>query len=133
MNYTLYCDGGSRGNPGPSALGAVLFNEDGTVAHEISTYLGIGTNNQAEYKALLAGLTWAAEHHARQVHCFLDSELVVKQMRREYRIKDPILAGIWNQVNTLVERIGLVTFSHVPRAANKHADRLVNQALDAVV
>jgi ribonuclease HI len=131
MSYIMYSDGGSRGNPGPAAIGTVILDEAGVVLHEISQAIGITTNNQAEYRALLAGVQWVvAQAGDRTLHCFLDSELVVKQMNREYKIKDPGLAQLWVEINRLASQLDSITFTHVRREYNKHADRLVNQALD---
>lgn len=127
-----YTDGGARGNPGPSAIGVVV--KDAATGLNISgfgRYIGNTTNNQAEYQALVAALEEAIKHGATEVHCFLDSELIVKQMNREYRVRDVNLQvhflKIWNMAQTLKH----VTFTHIPRAKNKEADAYVNQALDA--
>lgn len=126
----LRTDGGARGNPGPAAIGVVLQDEQGKVVKEFGRYIGETTNNQAEYQALLAGLEETKVHGAVEVHCYLDSELVVKQLKREYRVKDkdlaPLFVKVWNIAQSFVQ----VSFSHVPREQNKHADALVNQALD---
>lgn len=127
-----YTDGGARGNPGPSAIGVVV--KDSATGQNISAfgrYIGNTTNNQAEYQALVAAMEEAIKHGATEVHCFLDSELIVKQMNREYRVRDVNLqvhfVKIWNMAQTLKS----ATFTHIPRAKNKEADALVNQALDA--
>jgi ribonuclease HI len=128
---TLFTDGGSRGNPGPSALGAVLFDENGAVVEEIGEYLGVTTNNQAEYRAVVAGLQAALRHGATRVECKMDSLLIVKQMNREWKVKDPNIQPLVLQLHNLSVQIGTVTYTHVPRAQNAHADRLVNVVLDA--
>lgn len=130
MKLITFTDGGSRGNPGPSGIGAVVATPSGEVLEEISRYIGNTTNNQAEYQALVAALEACVKRGATEVNCFLDSELVVKQMNREYRVKDPGLAKLAVQIHNLVVKIGRVTFTHVYREKNKHADRLVNQAID---
>ena len=130
---TLFTDGGSRGNPGPSALGAVLFDQHGNVVKEISEYLGITTNNQAEYRAVIAGLKAAKELGATRVDCKMDSLLVVKQMNREWKVKDVNIAPLVVELHNLGVEIGTVTYTHVRREYNKHADALVNKALDAQV
>jgi len=133
MNYhklKLYTDGGSRGNPGPAGIGAVLFDEKGNVVAEISEYIGETTNNQAEYKALIAGLIEAKELGASELEVFLDSELVVKQLNREYRVKDKDLAPLFVQVYNTSLSFKKVIFKHIFREKNELADKLVNQALD---
>lgn len=125
---TLYTDGGARGNPGPAGIGAVL-----TIGEEqylFKKYIGETTNNQAEYQALILGLEEAIKHGVKEIDCFLDSELVVKQLKREYKVKDKDLATQFVRVWNLMQQIGKVTFTHVPRAENKIADRLVNEVLD---
>lgn len=129
MNVITYTDGGARGNPGPAAIGAVIREADGTT-HRIKNYLGFATNNQAEYRALLAALHKAAELDADEVTCYLDSELVVKQLKGEYRVKDPELGRLFLQVLKLIKRFQSISFHHVRREHNKEADALVNQALD---
>ncbi|MEK7123097.1 MAG: ribonuclease HI family protein [Patescibacteria group bacterium] len=127
--FVTYTDGGARGNPGPAALGAVIIEPNGTT-HRIKKYLGVATNNQAEYKALLAALQKTVELGARSVVCYLDSELVVKQMNREYRVKDPELGKIYIQIWNLAQQFQTISFHHVRREKNKDADALVNEALD---
>jgi len=126
----LFTDGGARGNPGPAGIGAVIFNEEGKVAAEISEYIGEATNNQAEYKALIAGLTKAKELGAKEIEVFLDSELVVKQLNREYRVKDKQLAPLFVQVYNISLGFKKIVFKHIFRGKNELADKLVNQALD---
>jgi len=126
----LYTDGGARGNPGPAGIGAVLKNLQGNVAAEISEYIGETTNNQAEYRALIKGLEKAKALGVREVECYLDSELIVKQMRREYRVKDKGLAPLFVQVWNLTLGFKKVTFTHIPREMNREADQLVNEAVD---
>ena len=134
MNYEkliIYTDGGARGNPGPAGIGAVLKNEAGEIVAEISEYLGVATNNQAEYKAVVAAIKKAKELGATELDFFLDSELVVKQLNREYKVKNHDLATLFVQVYNAVLGFKKVTFKHVRRELNKEADRLVNKALDA--
>lgn len=130
MKVIIYSDGGARGNPGPAGIGAVILNEDEKVLAEVSEYIGEGTNNQAEYKAIIAGITKARELGATEMECFLDSELVVKQLNREYKVKNKDLASLFVQAHNLVIQIGKVSFAHIPREQNIHADTLVNQAID---
>ncbi len=124
----LFTDGGARGNPGPAAIGGVLILD--AKSHTFSEYIGETTNNQAEYKALLFGLQLAQQHKVDELHCFLDSELVVKQINKEYKVKDQDLAKLFVKVWNLAQSFKKITFSHVRREMNKEADRLVNVALD---
>jgi len=126
----IFTDGGARGNPGPAGIGAVIFNEKGSVIAEISEYIGEATNNQAEYKALIAGLTKAKELGACELTVFLDSELVVKQLNREYRVKDKDLAPLFVQVYNISLGFKKIVFKHIFREKNELADKLVNLALD---
>lgn len=133
MKVKTFTDGGARGNPGPAGIGGVVFDEAGEVLGEVSEYIGETTNNVAEYQALLQTLKKAQELGATEIDCFLDSQLVVRQMNREYKVKDARLAEIFVQVHNLCVQLGRVTFTHVPREQNKHADKLVNKAIDAAV
>ncbi len=131
--FIIYSDGGARGNPGPAAIGAVILSLDGEVIKEISKTIGETTNNQAEYQAIIAGLEVAKDLGAEAVECFLDSELVVKQLKREYKVKNQDLAPLFLKVHNLSVQFKKISYTHVPREKNKEADRLVNEALDAVV
>jgi ribonuclease HI len=126
----LYTDGGSRGNPGPAAYGFVLEAEDGTVLAAEGEPIGIATNNVAEYRALLAGLAKALELHVPEVEVVSDSELLVKQMNGEYRVKNEALRGLSIEAARLAREIGNVSYRAVRREHNELADRLVNEALD---
>lgn len=133
MRARLFTDGGSRGNPGPSGSGAVLFDMDGGVIAEATRYLGITTNNVAEYTAILIGLEMAEQEGVTELEVYMDSELAVKQLNGVYRVKNPGLAALWMQVRKRVPQFTSVRFSHVRRAQNVHADALVNKVLDANV
>jgi len=122
-------DGGSRGNPGPAGYGVHIEQDDGTVV-ELKESLGLTTNNVAEYSGLIAALRWAASHGISRLHVRADSELLVKQMRGEYRVKSPGLQPLFEQARALARQIGNVTFEHVRREFNKDADRLANEAMD---
>ena len=124
-----YVDGGSRGNPGPAGYGVHIEREDGTIA-ELKESLGLATNNVAEYSGLIAALRWATAHGISKLHIRADSELLVKQMRGEYRVKSPGLQPLYEQARALTRQIGDVTFEHVRREFNKEADRLANEAMD---
>jgi ribonuclease HI len=127
----LFTDGGARGNPGPAAYGFVLESEDGTVLAAEGEAIGTATNNVAEYSGLIAGLQKAVELHVPQVEVVSDSELMVKQMRGEYRVKNEALRELYNEATALARRVGNVEYRHVKRAHNELADKLVNDALDA--
>jgi ribonuclease HI len=127
---TAYIDGGARGNPGPAGYGVSIQDPDGAVVDELHGGLGIATNNVAEYSGLLAALRWAAEHGHRKVHIRADSELLVKQMRGEYKVKNEGLKPLFLQACALVRRIGDVSFEHVRREFNTDADRLSNLGMD---
>ena len=132
MKARLYTDGGARGNPGPAAFGYVLEAEDGTVLAARGERIGVATNNVAEYRGLIAGLRRAAELHVPEVEVISDSELLVKQMRGEYRVKNETLRGLSVEAARLGCELEKVEYRHVRRAHNELADRLVNEALDGV-
>jgi ribonuclease HI len=127
----LFTDGGARGNPGPAAFAYVLEAEDGTVLASRGEAIGVATNNVAEYRALLAGLEQAADSGVDELEVVSDSELMVKQMRGEYRVKNEALRGLSVEAGRLARRVGKVTYTAVRREHNVLADRLVNEALDA--
>jgi len=130
MKLLIYSDGGARGNPGPAALGVVIKDESGTTLIAFGEYLGEQTNNFAEYSALISGLKKAHELGATEVDCYLDSELITKQMRREYKVKEPNLQKLFIQAYNLSAGFKKVTYRHIPREENKAADREVNRVLD---
>jgi ribonuclease HI len=127
---TAYIDGGSRGNPGPAGYGVQIVGEDGEVLAELHESVGHSTNNVAEYRGLLAALAWAVDHGVSPMRIRSDSELLVKQLRGEYRVKNPGLQPLFHEARALIARIGRVTFEHVRREFNKDADRLANLAMD---
>ena len=131
MKARLFTDGGARGNPGPAAYGYVLEAEDGTVLAAEGRATGSATNNVAEYSGLIAGLRKAAELQVPNVEVVSDSELMVKQMRGEYRVKNAALRTLSVEVASLARQFANVEYRHVKRAQNELADRLVNEALDA--
>ncbi|MFA7310020.1 MAG: reverse transcriptase-like protein [Candidatus Paceibacterota bacterium] len=135
MKFTLYADGGSRGNPGPAAAGAIVRNEDAETVIEVSEFLGHTTNNVAEYTAVLRALEKLSEHlgpDTKNAHVLarMDSMLVVKQMRGEWKLKHPGLKPLAGRVGELVSLFQSVSFEHVYRDFNKDADRLANEAMD---
>jgi ribonuclease HI len=131
VKATLFADGGSRGNPGPAASGAVLFDEHGAVLREIGTYLGVATNNVAEWTGLLTGLEAAIELGVKDLAVRLDSELVVKQLSGAYRVKNEGLIPLHARAKTLLRSFAHVDIRHVPRKQNAAADAICNQVLDA--
>ncbi len=130
MKLITFTDGGSRGNPGPSALGVVIKDAKGKTIESFGTYLGKKTNNYAEYMALVSALTRAHVLKATTVSCFLDSELIVKQMRGQYRVKNPDMLKLFSACSKLVSQFESVSFTHIPREKNKEADAEVNKSLD---
>jgi ribonuclease HI len=127
----LFTDGGSRGNPGPAAYAFVLEAEDGTVLDARGEAIGVATNNVAEYAALVAGLERAVEVGVDELEVVSDSELLVKQMRGEYRVKNRALQDLFLEASGLARKLERVTYTAVRREHNELADRLVNEALDA--
>jgi len=130
--FSLYTDGGARGNPGPAAIGIVLYDAT-DVVKQIGEVIGETTNNQAEYKALIRGLEEAIKLNAEELVCHLDSELLVRQMQGKYKIREENLKPLASEVLKLTSKLKKVEFIHVPREKNKLADKLVNQALDGEV
>jgi len=127
----IYFDGGARGNPGPAAYGYVLEAEDGTVLDARGETIGVATNNVAEYRALIAGLEKAVELSIDELEVVSDSELLVKQMQGEYRVKNEALRELNDEANFLEKKLGRVRYKAVRREHNELADKLVNDALDA--
>ena len=130
-DYKLFTDGGARGNPGPAAIGGVLFDERNGIRAQFSEYIGRATNNEAEYRALLHGLQLAEKFRITHIQCFLDSELLVNQLNFIYKVKDKELARFFLDVHNLRTRFQSSSFAHIPRERNQLADALVNKALDA--
>ena len=126
----LWTDGASRGNPGPAGAGAILKTPAGDVLFSASCYLGHTTNNVAEYRALLVGLSGALEQGVRRVDVRADSELLIKQLTGEYRVKSPLLKPLFAQAKALLSRFEAVRLQHVRRALNAEADALANQGID---
>ncbi len=123
-------DGGSRGNPGPAAIGVVVSSPEGEILDELGETIGDATNNVAEYRALLRGIEHATELGGTELELIGDSELVVKQVRGEYRVKDAGLKPLHAQVKAALAGLGSWSIHNVPREQNAEADRLVNEALD---
>ena len=130
MSVSLYCDGASRGNPGPSGAGVVLLDEKGEQIFELSRYLDNGTNNEAEYRALVRGLEAAADLGVKQIEIFSDSELVVRQISGKYKVRNPRLRSLFDQAVSRLQQFDEYAIFHVGRELNQRADRLANEAID---
>jgi ribonuclease HI len=130
FDVVAYIDGGARGNPGPAGFGVRIERADGTLVEEFSESIGVATNNVAEYRGLLAALEWARRHGHRAIHVRSDSQLLVQQMLGNYRVKHPGLQPLHAKARLLAHEIGKVTYEHVRRESNAHADRLANTAMD---
>jgi ribonuclease HI len=128
--HTAHCDGGSRGNPGPSGYGAVIEDTHGNVVARLSGYLGHQTNNYAEYQGLLAVLNWAMENDAKRLRVVSDSELMVKQMKGQYKVASPVLRPLWEKAKQLSKSLERFEMRHTLRGGNQEADRLANEAMD---
>ncbi len=131
MRAKLWTDGGARGNPGPAAYGYVLEDEDGALLAAHGEAIGEATNNVAEYRALIAGLEKAADLKVDELEVISDSELLVKQMRQEYKVRNEALRELWAEASRLARQLGSVRYTAVRREHNELADQLVNEALDA--
>ena len=131
MKARLSTDGGARGNPGPAAYGFVLETDDGTVLAAHGEAIGVATNNVAEYRAVVEGLRKAVEVGVDELEVVSDSELIVHQMRGEWKIKNEALKVLWGEAQELADELGKVRYTAVRREHNELADRLVNEALDA--
>lgn len=127
----LYADGGSRGNPGPSASGFAILDMENNVVKKDGIYVGVTTNNQAEYKALIFGLQEAERMGIKVIHVYMDSLLVVNQVQGIWKLKNVDLMPLHAEIRSLIPKFDHVTLSHVPRALNKIADGMVNECLDA--
>ena len=125
-----YIDGGARGNPGPAGYGVRIETSDGTLIEELHGSIGVATNNVAEYRALVAALTYLDQHGFRDATIKSDSQLLIKQMLGEYRVRSPGISPLHREASALVERLGKIRFEHIPRNMNAEADRLANVAMD---
>jgi probable phosphoglycerate mutase len=128
--FTAHSDGGSRGNPGPSGYGAVIEDPHGQVVARLSQFLGIQTNNYAEYQGLLAVLDWALHNGARRLKVVSDSELMVNQMKGRYKVASPVLRPLWEEAKRRAAKLERFEITHTLRGGNKEADRLANEAMD---
>lgn len=130
MSYLIYTDGGSRGNPGPGAIGVIIQNEKGETIYELAKYLGKCTNNEAEYLAVFEALKIAAKRNFQKLTFHVDSELIAKQLTGQYKVKNDRLKKIFLKIKELENNFLMVEYQQVRREKNKEADRLVNEALD---
>ena len=128
--YTAHCDGGARGNPGPAGYGAVIEDGSGRIVARLSRFLGVQSNNVAEYSGLLAVLQWALENGAKRLRVVSDSELMVKQLKGQYKVKSPGLIPLWQEARRLAARLDGFEMRHTLRGGNKEADQLANDAMD---
>lgn len=133
MHLLINTDGGSRGNPGPGAIGIIIKNQEDSLLLEIGKTIGVCTNNEAEYTALIEALEKAKELGAKTIEFKLDSELVVKQLKGEYKVKNDRILVLWTKAKTLEKSFVKVTYLHIPRNQNKEADKMVNNALDGLI
>ena len=133
-SYTIYCDGGARGNPGPAAYGFVIYDEHGSKIYEEGRVIGNATNNVAEYTGVVAALKWFATKNQEprsKIQIFLDSKLVAEQLSGRWKIKNENLRNLFFTIKELEQKIGAIfSYSNLPREQNQEADRLVNLALD---
>jgi ribonuclease HI len=127
---SAHCDGGARGNPGPAGFGALIQDANGNVLAELSEFLGIRTNNFAEYSGLLASLQYALDHHHPRLRVVSDSELMVKQIQGKYKVNSPDLRPLWQEAKNRIAKLEAFEISHALRYKNKDADRLANEAMD---
>lgn len=128
--FTAYCDGGSRGNPGPAGYGAVIQDPAGQVVARLSRFLGKQTNNYAEYSGLIAVLEWALENSVNRLRVVSDSELMVRQMKGIYKVNHPALRPLWEEARRQAARLDGFQITHTLRGGNQEADRLANEAMD---
>jgi ribonuclease HI len=125
-----HCDGGARGNPGPAGYGALIQDDQGIVVAELSEFLGMRTNNYAEYSGLLGCLQYALDHHHSRLRVVSDSELMVKQIQGKYKVNSPDLKPLWQEARNRIAKLEAFEISHALRHKNKDADRLANEAMD---
>lgn len=130
MKLEIYTDGGARGNPGPSGCGVVIYDKQSKIVREYTKFLKRATNNQAEYEALILALQKAKALNAKEVDCYLDSQLVVEQLNHRYKVKNSILGSLFIKVWNLSQFFKKINYHHIPREKNKRADKLVNQVID---
>ena len=130
MTYQIYSDGASRGNPGPSGIGAVILDEKGKVVHEIAKYIGQVTNNVAEYEALLEALDYCVKHKLSPVEILADSQLLIRQLSGQYKVRHENIKPLFQRAKDYLVHLKVAGYRHVPREENKHADKLANEGID---
>ena len=133
MQLNIFCDGGARGNPGPAASAFIVREETGKILHQQGFYLGVATNNQAEYQAVLEAMKWIVKNHSEsEISFFLDSLLVVNQLSGKFKVKDSVLKIKYLEINGLIKNLKLriKIFTYLPRSQNFLADKIVNETLD---
>ncbi len=130
MKYIIFTDGGARGNPGPAATGIIVRNTNNEIIMEDGEFLGVATNNDAEYSALVRAITTLKEKGATEIDCYLDSELVVKQLKGQYKVKNDRMLSAYNKIKELEKSFAKITYTHIPRSKNTEADAIVNRILD---
>jgi len=130
MAYRIYSDGASKGNPGPAGIGAIILDPKGKPAQRIAEYIGVTTNNVAEYQALIEALKVCAERKWSPVEVFCDSELLIRQLTGQYKVKHPNIIPLHAEAKQLLAKIGCESLQHIPREQNKEADRLSNVGVD---
>lgn len=128
--YKIWTDGGSRGNPGPSGAGGIIKNSNGILVAQVSEFLGVGTNNYAEYKALFLTLKKAISMNIKDVEVYMDSKLVVEQMNKRWKVKNENIIPLYNEINEIIFYFNSIKFIHIRRSFNSEADRLANKAMD---
>lgn len=132
MKLFIHTDGGARGNPGPGAIGVAVLNDQKKLVKEIGKFIGISTNNEAEYKAVVEGLKTCKEMGGKELKFFIDSLLVVSQLNGKFKIKEPRMKKFYLEIKELEKDFESVTYLHVPREKNYMADKIVNEVLDAL-
>jgi ribonuclease HI len=132
MKLLIHTDGGSRGNPGPGAIGIAVLNDQKKLIKEIGKFIGRSTNNEAEYKAVIEGLKTCKEMGGKELKFFIDSLLVVSQLNGKFKIKEPRMKKFYLEIKELEKSFDSVTYLHVPREKNYMADKIVNEVLDAI-
>jgi ribonuclease HI len=130
MSYQIYSDGACRGNPAHSGIGAVILDDSGKIVHEIAKYIGVATNNVAEYEALLAALDYCVKHKLSPVEILADSQLLIRQLRGEYKVRHPNIIPLYRKAQEYLSHLKITGFQHVPREENKLADKLANRGID---
>ncbi len=133
MKVSIHTDGGARGNPGPGAVGVVIKDSKGKVIKEIGKFIGRSTNNEAEYKAVIEGLSSCVNSEIKEIEFFIDSLLVASQLSGKFKIKEPRMRALYDKAKSLEKKFKSVQYTHVPRSKNLMADKIVNEVLDSTI